>query len=177
LHALHKIRRKIDFHKLARKTATKIFDSIISPILLYNSEVWGAYEKNDLNKWDNSETEKVHLRFCKLYLGVNRKASNMACRSELGRYPLLISIKKNIINYFKHIFKLDDNSIIKQSFQMSKQLYNQGKESFYTNTMNMLKSFYDNTTNLECNIISYDTKTIINKMKGKAYSRVQDRRD
>jgi hypothetical protein len=82
----------------------------------------------------------------------------MACRSELGRYPLLISIKKNIINYFKHIFKLDDNSIIKQCFQMSKQLYNQGKESFYTNTMNMLKSFYDNTTNLECDIINYDTK-------------------
>ena len=93
----------------------------------------------------------------------------MACRSELGRYPLLISIKKNIINYFKHIFKLDDNSIIKQSFQMSKQLYNQGKESFYTNTMNMLKSFYDNTTNLECDIINYDTKTIINKMKDKYF--------
>jgi hypothetical protein len=73
LHALHKIRRKIDFHKLKPKTATKIFYSIISPILLYNSEVWGAYEKNDLNKWDNSETEKVHLRFCKLYLGVNSK--------------------------------------------------------------------------------------------------------
>jgi hypothetical protein len=78
------------------KTATKIFDSIISPILLYNSEVWGAYKKNDLNKWDNSETEKINLRFCKLYLGVNRKASNMACRSELGKYPLLITIKKNI---------------------------------------------------------------------------------
>ena len=38
---------------------------------------------------------------------------------------------------------------------MSKQLYNQGKESFYTNTMNMLKSFYDNTTNLECDIMRY----------------------
>ena len=52
---------------------------------------------------------------------------------------------------------------------MSKQLYNQGKESFYTNTMNMLKSFYDNTTNLECDIISFDTKTIINKMKDKHF--------
>ena len=111
LHALYKVRKNLDFHKLSPKTATKIFDSIISPILLYNSEIWGAYEKNDLNKWDNSETEKFHLRFCKLYLGVNRRASNVACRSELGKYPLLITIKKNILNYFKHILKLDDNSI------------------------------------------------------------------
>ena len=73
----------------------------------------GVYEKNDLNiKWDNSDTEKVHLRFFKLYLSVNRKASNISCRNELGKYPLLITIKKNIINYFKHIFKLDDNSIV-----------------------------------------------------------------
>jgi hypothetical protein len=35
--------------------------------------------------------------------------------------------------------------------------------------MNMLKSFYDNTTNLECDIINYDTKTIINKMKDKYF--------
>jgi hypothetical protein len=40
LHALHKIRKNLDFHKLLPKTAT-----IISPILLYNSEVWEAYEK------------------------------------------------------------------------------------------------------------------------------------
>ena len=165
LHALYKIRKNLDFHKLSPKTATNIFDSIISPILLYNSEVWGAYEKNDLNKWDNSETEKIHLRFCKLYLGVNRRASNVACRSELGKYPLLITIKKNILNYFKHILKLDDNSIVKKSFLMSKQLFEKDKESSYTNAINMLKSFYDNITNLESDIINYDTKTIVNKMK------------
>ena len=73
---LYKIRKQIDLHKVA----TKIFDTIISPILLYNSEVWGAYEKNDFNKWDNTDIEKTHLRFCKLYLGVNKTASNIACR-------------------------------------------------------------------------------------------------
>jgi hypothetical protein len=138
LHALNKIRKNLDFHKLSPKTATKIFESIITPILLYNSEVWGAYEKNDINKWDNSDTEKVHLRFCKLYLGDNRKASNIACRSELEKYPLLITIKKNIINYFKRISKLDDNSIVKQSLLMSKQLYEIRKESFIANSINML---------------------------------------
>ena len=35
---------------------------------------------------------------------------------------------------------------------MSKQLFEKGKESFYTNAINMLKSLYDNTTNLESDI-------------------------
>ena len=47
-HALYKIRKNIDFHCLRPKPACNIFDSVISPILLYNSEVWGAYANNDL---------------------------------------------------------------------------------------------------------------------------------
>ena len=50
---------------------------------------------------------------------------------------------------------------------MSKQLYNNGKESFYGNAITMLKSLYDNTTNFENDIINYDTKTVVNKMKEK----------
>ena len=123
LHALFKIRKNVNFHQLAPKTAMKIFDAIVSPILLHNSEVWGAHEKNDLNKWDSTETEKVHLRFCKLYLGTNRKASNIACRGELGKFPLLIKVKKNMINYLKHLSQLPDDSIAKQSLQLSKDLY------------------------------------------------------
>jgi hypothetical protein len=50
---------------------------------------------------------------------------------------------------------------------MSKQLYEIGKESFYANSINMLKPFYDKITNFECDVISYDTKTVVKKMKGK----------
>jgi hypothetical protein len=53
LHALYGIRRQLNFSRLNPKYAIKIFDSIISPILLYNSEVWGTYVKNDFNNWDN----------------------------------------------------------------------------------------------------------------------------
>ncbi len=119
LRALYKIRKQIDLHKLSPKVATKNFDTIISPILLYNSEVWGAYEKNDFNKWDNTDIEKTHLRFCKLYLGVNKTASNIACRGELGRFPLLITIQRNIFNYLKHILQLPDDSIVRQALNIS----------------------------------------------------------
>ena len=70
--------------------ACKIFDSMISPILTYNSEVWGAFVKSDLKSWDSSATEK----FCKRYLQVHNKASNIACRAELGKFPMIIDIRK-----------------------------------------------------------------------------------
>ena len=62
--------------------------------MLYSSEIWGAYIDNDYFKWDKTVIEKTHLKFCKLYLGVNRKASNLASRGELGRYPLQVAIVK-----------------------------------------------------------------------------------
>jgi hypothetical protein len=72
-------------------SAIKIFDSIISPILLYNGEVWGVYIKNDFNNWDKLQVEKVHLKFCKLYLGVGRKTSNIVKGYELETYLTTIT--------------------------------------------------------------------------------------
>ena len=49
------------------------FDSMISPILTYNSEVWGAFVKSDFKSWDSSAIEKIHLQFCKRYLQVQAR--------------------------------------------------------------------------------------------------------
>ena len=63
---------------------------MISPVLSYNSEIWGVYVKHDFKAWDNTPIEKTHLKFCKRYLDISNKASNVASRSELGRFPLII---------------------------------------------------------------------------------------
>ena len=57
---------------------------------------------------------------------------------------------------------------------MSKQLFNIGKESFYTNIINKLKPFFDNTTILENDIINHDTKTIVKKIKDKYLENLGD---
>ena len=48
-HRLFSLRRHIDFSKLKPSLASQIFDTMgmISPILPYNSEVWGAFVKSD----------------------------------------------------------------------------------------------------------------------------------
>ena len=49
--------------------AIKLFNGMISPVLLYGSEAWGAYEYNsnqeNLHKWDKSPIEAVHTQFFK----------------------------------------------------------------------------------------------------------------
>ena len=70
-----------------------------TPILSYNCEIWGAYQKQDFKTWDSSPIEKTHLHFCKRYLKVSNKASNAACRGELGRFPLIVGINEKILNY------------------------------------------------------------------------------
>ena len=58
LHALFSLRRHANFSKLKPSLACKIFDTLISPILLYNSEIWGGYVKSDFKAWDGSQIEK-----------------------------------------------------------------------------------------------------------------------
>ena len=43
LHALFGLRRNTDISRLKPSLACKIFDTMITPILSYNCEIWGAY--------------------------------------------------------------------------------------------------------------------------------------
>ena len=68
--ALFSVNSKYKLSKFPLDIAIKLFDVMISPILLYGSEVWGAYEYNysnqeNLYKWDKSPIEAVHTRFLK----------------------------------------------------------------------------------------------------------------
>ena len=81
----------------------KFFDAMTSPVLTYNSEVCSAYAKSGLKSWDSSKIEKTHLQFCKHYLEVSNKASNLACRAGLGRFPLTIAINQKVMNYSPYL--------------------------------------------------------------------------
>ena len=96
-HAFFSLRRHTDFSTLKPSLACKIFGTMIQPILTYNNEVWGASVKSDFKSWEGSRIEKTHLHFCKRYLEVHNKSSNVACRAELGRFPLIVDINKRYL--------------------------------------------------------------------------------
>ena len=69
-------------------TVRKLLNSLVCPILLYNSEIWGAFLKpkqlrnlelfKDNLFSDNLKHESFPLKMAKISLGVYKKASNMA---------------------------------------------------------------------------------------------------
>ena len=63
----------------------------------------------------------------------------MACRAELGRFPLIIAINQKIINYFLDLHNKgnDSKQIFKQIFLMSADPHSSGKSSFYSSVMRM----------------------------------------
>ena len=72
---------------------------------------------------------------------MNNKASNIACRAELGRFPFKICIDRLVLKYVNHLINLPDDSLAKQSLLTSEFLYKRNKSCYITNFYKLL-SFY-----------------------------------
>ena len=75
------------------KTKLSLLDKLVVPILLYCSEVWGIYNNRDI--------ANLHLKFCKIILGV-KQTCDTSVLGELGRYPLSLICKERVLkNWIK----------------------------------------------------------------------------
>jgi len=72
-----------------------LFDKLVSPMLLYGSEIWGIY--------NYKEVDKLHIRFCKMVLCARKQTMNYAVLGELGRLPLSSIAKFRSIKYWLKI--------------------------------------------------------------------------
>jgi hypothetical protein len=81
----------------------QLFDAMVKLILLYGSEVWG---------FQNLEIiEKVHLKFMKIILSLNKSTSSCMVYGELGRYPLKYSINTRMISYWGRLLTGKENKL------------------------------------------------------------------
>ena len=101
LNPVFKIRKQTNFCHLSLRSANKIFDTAIQPILTCGSDVWCLYIQTETNfdNWDRTPIEKTNLRFCGMFLEVNKRAANHATRAEMGRFPIQSSIISLIFQY------------------------------------------------------------------------------
>ncbi len=99
--AIFKIKNIIHHANITTKSALHLFYSLVRPIMTYNCEIWGAYILNpkmfDMDG-DHKSYEKIDLRFCKMLLGVHRKATNTAVRGELSRFRISLHILNKFLN-------------------------------------------------------------------------------
>ena len=64
---------------------------MITPILLYGTEVWGC-ENVDI-------IDKFYLKFCKSLLDVKQTTPSVMVYGELGAMPLHLKIKSRVLNF------------------------------------------------------------------------------
>ena len=128
--AMFKLKQKLNMQNVP--TALKLFDVLILPIIRYCSEVWSPFftkainERNFLHLCDKLPAEKLHTNFCRFLLYVNRKASNIAVRAELGRRPLLTSLTVHSFKYWLAVCNTKNrDSFVYKSYLAS---YNASRE-------------------------------------------------
>lgn len=105
----------------------KAFESVIKPILMYGSEIWGQYliNRKDSNvfkmpKFDVSlACERLHVKVCKQILRVPRKATNIAVLAELGRLPLYYNIIQSVVKYYVRLESMQSNCLLKKIYDTS----------------------------------------------------------
>ena len=104
----------VNFQAGAQVSAVrKLFNSLVCPILLYNSEISGGLLKpkqlRNLESFkdnlfgDNLKHESLQSKMAKSSQGVHKKASNMAVKGDIGMYPLNIEIYVRIVKYCFHL--------------------------------------------------------------------------
>jgi hypothetical protein len=128
--AVFAMRKYID-NKTSIQIQLKLFRSLIQPILLYGSEVWGPYiggfkkDSNNLPRIcgdDQWAIETVHIKYLKTILGVHKRSCNIAVRAELGAYPMCITVFSNVMTYYSRLEAAHQHSLLNQCLIMHSRM-------------------------------------------------------
>ena len=136
--------RKLNIKFIPTNLALQLFDMLISPILLYGSEIWEPYSDFTYDKWYENPIEKVHTQFLKRLIGVNRNTSNVLVMGDLGRLPLQAKTFSININYLKYHTNKDNDTQVKQAY-----LYEKSKSEQRTTIENSLNKLYTHSAPTE----------------------------
>jgi hypothetical protein len=177
LKALFKLNQSFSGANPPPKLFNKLFDTMIKPILLYNAEIWSAdlynkAKKKDLytflNDMDKESFELMHNKFCKMNLQVGRKSTNIACKSELGRFPMIVDINIQVLKYWQRLEKLSsDRTLLYDAYEYCKHAKSLGKSSWldYSNKIvehNEMNNFI-NDAKLSTKVLSTKVKSCLHK--------------
>ena len=88
----------------------KLFDTLVAPILNFGSKIWGMHDATDI--------ELIHTKFLRRILGVKKSTNLSALYGELGRTPLAVIRKINMIKYWMKILQQNDSSLVKKIYKM-----------------------------------------------------------
>ena len=93
---------------------------MIKPIALYGCDIWASFglRIRDFNSLlnvildaDHKSFEALNTSVCKQALHINKKASNLGAKAELGRFPMAVTIITSVVKYFHRLKHAKANSL------------------------------------------------------------------
>ena len=106
---------------------------------------------------------------CRNILGVHRRATEILVKAELGRYPLLSNIVKNIHTYWQHVLNSSQPSLVNTIIKSAIEKDRNGEVNYYSRIKG-LYLFLDSQ-----NLIYHDSNKInVKRNANKIKSNVQD---
>jgi hypothetical protein len=148
LGSMFSLLRNINKHHSCKfNILTDLFDKMILPIALYNSEVWGTSliptnDKNndffDIKVLSKHIVESLQIKFLKMILGVSSNTSNWGTLSETGRFPLIVKVFSFMIKYFFHL-RNSPSPLMSAALETSMNLSRLGVNSWFKGIERILK--------------------------------------
>ena len=102
------LKRTSQFGRLPPNVGLHFYDSLVKPILLYGSDVWGVSMKG------HKIIESCHLQFLRMNLNIKQSTCKMMIYGDLGRIPLYYHAVINVLKYWKRLKSLPENKIVKK---------------------------------------------------------------
>ena len=123
--AAFKLRSILDPGTTDPRLAISLLNTMVRPIAVYGSEVWGAdfTTKSPKKFYDslfNLSGDSVSLSYARRTLGIHKKSVVAATYGELGLHPFSLSAIKAAIKYTDHLNSSDHNSLLAQCWQQIK---------------------------------------------------------
>ena len=91
-----------------------LINTLIKPILIYNSEIWGLYDVHQL--------EKIQCKYLKFVLRVSNSSVNTAVLAETGTPPLSHDCVSAVLKYFYRITSPSTSFLTRQALEISNSL-------------------------------------------------------
>ena len=152
--AVRNVLKKVDFDT---SITFRIFDSVLQPIMTYNSEIRSQPNMRQLKalrKFNNKderikfifeslfrESETQHIKVCKSTLGVNRSCSNLAVLGELGRLPMIVYCLEKHFLFLHRLLNMTEDNLVKKAFNESCRLQSDNHFSWVTSCSLYLETF------------------------------------
>ena len=111
--AVHRLFSVFSQYEFSTQEKCKLFDTLVSTVLNYSSEIWGLHEGKGI--------ENIHTKFLRKILCVNKSTNLVGLYGELGRVPLQVLRKINMFRYWIKVLHVDNSNITKRVYLLLKK--------------------------------------------------------